>query len=527
VIIRNPDASVVGMLRILLILPVFGRRSHRFGRSRRSGKPCRSFAWREMRNPGTLRFQNSVGWPVGNYTAGLLNSPDPKGLSDVTTIRLPCSPLPVALLLHFAFLTGCNPSAPSPVKEKGAPKPVPVKTVSVEQTDLPRTTVQPATVHAFYRAEIRAKVTGYVAEVKADIGDYVKAGATLAVVDVPEMEKQRQVIQARIARGRSEERRARAGVDLAAAHVLSAEAMVAQARSELNRAEATLAAMEAEFERTRDLVQRQSLESRMLDEVRKKRDSEIANREATASAIQSAEADVTVAKARKNSAEADLEAARAQTAIAERQREELDVLMAYATVQSPFAGVVTHRSVDPGDLVRQASEVGKGEALFLVSQVDKVRVRVPVPEADAALVGRGDVMTLRIPSFPSEKPIEATVTRLSGDLDPSTRTMLVEAEIPNPERKLLPGMFGEASIELNTKVAANVLPARAVRFAESGEAYVYIVADDHTVSVSPVTTGIDKGHTIEVTSGVEPGQRVIDAHLKRFVDGQKVTIVKN
>lgn len=434
-------------------------------------------------------------------------------------------PFGVIVSCVLFVLSGCSGDAP--VAREASKKPVPVKTVSVVQEDVKRTMMQPATVHPYYRAEVRAKVSGYVKEVKADIGDCVEAGTTLAVIAVPEMDKQRQIIEARITRYEFEEKRAEAGVGLAGANVRSAEAKLAQAKSEMSRAEASLAAMEAEFNRTRDLVQRQSLESRVLDEVRKKRDSELANKEATASAINSAEAEVAVAEAQKASAQADLQAAEAETAIARRELEELDILMAYAILKAPFSGMVTARTVDPGNLVRESSEVGRGQPLFVISQVARVRVHIPVPEADAALVSRGDAITLRFPSFPAEEPVEATVTRLSGDLDPSTRTMLVEAEIENTDNKLLPGMFGEASITLSTKVATNMLPARAVRFSESGEAYVYIVGGDQTVTVTPVTTGFDNGHSIEVKQGIEPGQQVIDAHLKRFESGQKVTLVQN
>ncbi|MCA9046097.1 MAG: efflux RND transporter periplasmic adaptor subunit, partial [Planctomycetaceae bacterium] len=198
----------------------------------------------------------------------------------------------------------------------------------------------------------------------------------------------------------------------------------------------------------------------------------------------------------------------------------------FGTLTAPFDGVVTARAVNPGDLVRESSEVGAGEPLFVVSQVSKVRIHVAVPEADAAYVSTGDTVTLRFPSFPGEEPLLAVVTRFTGDLDPSTRTMLIETEVENTDRKLLPGMFGEASINLNTKVAANMLPARAVRFSETGEAYVYVVSDDETVTVTPVTTGFDSGDRIEVRSGVESGQRVIDGHLKRFETGQKVLLVQ-
>ncbi|MEW4489942.1 efflux RND transporter periplasmic adaptor subunit [Thalassoglobus sp. JC818] len=425
------------------------------------------------------------------------------------------------LLIVSIGISSCANQQPSPQRAEKQES-IPVKLVSASETKVQRTTTQPATVHPYYRAEVRAKVSGYVGEVKADIGDVVEAGATLAVINVPEMRKQREIIEARITRFESEEARAQAGVQLAEANVRSAEAKLAQAKSEMNRADASLAAMEAEFNRTQDLVQRQSLESRVLDEVRKKRDSERANKEATASAINSAEADVAVAQAQLTSAQADLKADEAETAIAQRQLEEIDVLIDYSTLKAPFAGVVTQRHVDPGDLVRETSEVGSGKPLFVVSQMETVRIQIPVPEVDAALIRRGDSITLRFPSFPDEEPMTASVTRLAGDLDPSTRTMLVEAEVENSDGKLIPGMFGEASISLSTKIAATMLPARAVRFSETGEAYVYIVEGDSTVSVSPVETGLDDGLSIQIVAGLAPGQQVIDAHLKRFTDGEKV-----
>jgi HlyD family secretion protein len=86
-------------------------------------------------------------------------------------------------------------------------------------------------------------------------------------------------------------------------------------------------------------------------------------------------------------------------------------------------------------------------------------------------------------------------------------------------------MFGQASITLSTNLAANVLPARAVRFSETGDSYVYVVADEK-VTVVPVTTGADDGNTIEIASGVEAGQFVLDAHLQRFTNGQMVRIVE-
>lgn len=431
-------------------------------------------------------------------------------------------------LAGWAMLAGhgCTPEQ-SVSPERSGPQATAVKLVAVSEQEVRRTSLQPATVHPFYRTEIRAKASGFVESVSADIGDVVKAGATLAVIKVPELNKQREILQARITRSDAEEQRAKAGVTLAEANVKAAQARLAQAESETKQADAALAAAEAEFTRTEDLVERQSLQSRMLDEVRSQRDSAIASRDALVSAVASASAQVTVAEAQRTSAQADQKVAEAETAIARRQLEELDVLIGYATLKAPFAGLITRRTVDPGDLVREASEVGKGEPLFVLSQVDKVRVHILVPEVDAAVIERGAPVQLSFPSFSGEETLTAAVTRVSGDLDPSTRTMLVEVELPNPQNKLLPGMFGQATIELSSKVAANTLPARAIRFSESGEAYVYAVSDDKTVSVVNITTGTDDGQMIEVLTGLEPGQRVIDAHLKRFTNGQSVTVLND
>lgn len=418
-------------------------------------------------------------------------------------------------------IAGCSRPSAEPPKAPTAReiKPVAVRIVEVTREEVQRVTTQPATVHALHEAEMRARVNGYVEKVTADIGDVVKKGATLAVISVPEMEKRSEIIEARITRFASEEQRAQAGVELAKAGVRSAEAQLEQAKSELKSADAALAAMQAEFQRTEDLVQRQSLERRVLDEVRKKRDSARANREALAAAILSAEAERT-------SSLAVVQAAQAETAIARRQLEELDILLGYAIVKAPFDGVVTTRVVETGDLVGERSEAGAGQTLFVVSQVSKVRVRIPVPETDAALVRRGDAMSLRFPSFPEEASITTTVRRVAGGLDPSTRTMLVEAEWENADHKLLPGMFGQATITLGAKVPTNVLPARAVRFSESGEAYIYVVDNDNVVTVTPVQTGFDNGSLIEVKQGLEAGQRVIDAHLQRFETDQRVVSVR-
>lgn len=401
----------------------------------------------------------------------------------------------------------------------------PVKTVAVAATEVQRTTTQPASVHAYYRAEIRPQSSGYVGELRADMGDVVEAGAVLATIEVPELKKQREIIESRIRGMLAAEQQAGAGINLAQARVNSFKAMLAEAESQMASAQAAWAGADAEFNRTQDLVSRGSLQNRMLDEVRMKRDTESARKIATSSSIDSAQAEVAVARAQATAAEAELAAAAAHTEIARRELEEIDVLIDFATIRAPFAGIVTERNIELGDLVSSHDSGNATAPMFVVSQTDRVRVRIPIPETDAPLIMPDDSVTLTFPSFSAEAPIVGTISRRSGNLDPNTRTMMVEVDLDNADGKLLPGMFGQATIQMASKVAANTLPSQAIRFDESGKAFVYIVSDQSTVSVAEVETGLDDGNTIQVLSGVAAGQRVIGSHLKRFSEGQSVAVL--
>ncbi len=433
-------------------------------------------------------------------------------------------------LSRFGFamlwlLVGCS-ARDGVMGSKGPQAPtnlVSVKTVQVTALQSSRTTVQPASVEAFYRAAIRAKVSGYIQELRVEIGDIVEAGMVLAHIDVPELQMQRQILEAKVARAQAEEVRSAAGVELSAANLRSALAELERSKSEVERVQASVAAAESEFSRTNDLVQRQTLQRRVLDEVRLTRDSQLASKSAVQAAITSAEAQVEVAKAEKLAAEANLLAAKADTQIALKQTEELLATLQFATLTAPFSGVVTQRNISPGDLVNEQSS----QALLEISQVDKVRVTIALPETEAALVQIGDQVDLTFPSFAAEEKLVAAVTRFSGALDASTRSMTVEVELENSQRKLLPGMFGQATVTLASNQMANTLPARAIRFDDSGKAYVYVVDAADVVSKVAVATGSDDGSAIEVLSGVEQGQRVVDANLHRFTDGQKVAVLNN
>ena len=202
---------------------------------------------------------------------------------------------------------------------------------------------------------------------------------------------------------------------------------------------------------------------------------------------------------------------------------EAGVMVEYCRLVAPFDGVITRRGVDPGDLVRHAGGEQAAGPLFVVTRTDRVRIRTTVPEAEAPLVDVGDPVTVALSSR-ALPPVKATVTRTSGNLDPSTRTMTVEIETENRRGKLLPGMYGEATILLHESADAVTLPASAVRFSETGGSFVYVV-DRGKVAVVDVELGSDSGQRLEILSPLTAGQKVIDAHLRRFRDGDVVKLL--
>ena len=401
---------------------------------------------------------------------------------------------------------------------------VTVKTLSPERTALERTTTQPAIVHAYHQAEIYAKVAGYLEKLNVDIGQQVDADTVLGVISVPEMVKSSERQEATVRRLEADEKRAEAQIIVAEANAESAAAVLEQARADVAGADAQLKADRVEHERVSDLVQDKAVAGRLGDESLQRYESARAAKLAAEAAVVSANANVSVAAANQKAADADLDAAKARTEVAMKELEELEELMKYATLRAPFEGIVTRRNADPGDLIRNASASSGPDStpLFVIAQTDKVRIRVPVPERDAPWAGVGDQATVTFQALPGES-FSGKVSRTAGSLDESTRTMTVEIDMENDGGRLLPGMFGEATIVLEEQGDSLVLPAGAVRHDEIGNSYVYVV-DAGKVRVVEVTLGLDDGNLIQITKGLSGNERVVDAMLGRLQDGQVVNV---
>ncbi|QDV36592.1 efflux RND transporter periplasmic adaptor subunit [Tautonia plasticadhaerens] len=434
------------------------------------------------------------------------------------------SPLALAI---FGALAGCGgPESPAIAADSGVggDDVVTVPVVRPERAELEVSTTQPATVHPDYQAEIHAKVSGYLSELKADIGDRVEAGQVLGVIDVPELDRGRERQQATIARLEADERRAAAEVELAGADVEAAAAMLDQEQADIASARAALDAQRAEFDRVQGLVSEGAVTGQLLDEATERLESAEASLGSADAASATARANVDVANAKLAASRARRETSLAETEVARKELGELDAMLSYAILTSPFDGTVIRRNVDPGDLVRniQGASGGLPEPLFVVAKLDTVRVRVPLPEDDSPVADVGDPARV---AFRSTRggPIEGRVSRISRGLDPSTRTMLVEVDLPNPDLALLPGMFGEATVILE-RAEGLVLPAGSVRFDEKGRGHVYVIGDGEVIRVVDVTTGLDDGNRIQIVSGLDGSERVVAPTIDRLAEGQRVRI---
>ena len=376
-----------------------------------------------------------------------------------------------AVFLVAQALHGANPTA--------------VKTVTPQQTALKMTTTQPATARAFHEAELYAKASGFLKELKADIGDTVVTGQVLAVIDVPEMEKA-------FERQRAE-------------HALL-ERKQEQSVAAVGAAKAELEAHQSEYERVKSLAATKTVPQRAADESRSRHES---------------------AKAKLAVAEAGVKVGDASVLAAQKILEEMEVLMDYASIKAPFSGVVTQRSVDPGDLVRnQAGSFPQGKPLFTVSQTTMMRVTVAVPEKDSVWVDVNDAAEMTFPALPGES-FTGKVARTSRSLDPKTRTMEVEIDFENKKGRLLPGMYANVVILMQERTAL-VVPSGSIRFDGTGQSsVVYVVKGGTSISHVSVTTGRDDGNYIEIVSGLTGDERIVTGMLGRLQDGQVVKVLSN
>jgi RND family efflux transporter MFP subunit len=329
--------------------------------------------------------------------------------------------------------------------------------------------------------ELHGKVAGYIRQIRVDIGDRVRTGQTLAVLEVPELNAQ---------------------AEGAAAGVRHSQDEIEHARNEVSRAEAAHATLHGAWER--------------LHQASQARPGLIAQQE-----LDDAEARDKTSEAQVDAARSALSATGQQLQMSEATRRQATALENYSHITAPFDGLVTWRYADTGALIQAGTSNASSQPVVKLAEVRTLRLRIPVPESAAAGVHIGDKAQVRV--LATGQTFTASVSRFTGALDRSTRTMQVEFDIPNADYKLAPGMFADVIFNVQSHPQALTVPVTALRGRSSdGSATALVVGTGNRVEERAVQTGVEDASRVEIVSGLREGEQVISANLSAFRVGDTV-----
>jgi RND family efflux transporter MFP subunit len=211
--------------------------------------------------------------------------------------------------------------------------------------------------------------------------------------------------------------------------------------------------------------------------------------------------------------------AQANLAAAEANVRRLEQLEGFKEVYAPWSGVLTRRNVDPGALINAGAG---GQELFDLARVDTLRAAINVPEAYAPVVQVGAKATITLQEYPGET-FAGTVARTAEAIDPGTRTLLTQVEVPNPDRRLLPGSFGQVHFAVRSGPGRVTVPVNALLFRAEG-ARVAVVGPGGRVALRPVDIGRDYGTDLEVLGGLSAEDQVVVNPPDSLEDGQRVNL---
>jgi len=211
--------------------------------------------------------------------------------------------------------------------------------------------------------------------------------------------------------------------------------------------------------------------------------------------------------------------AAANLAAADANVRRLEQLESFKHVYAPFSGVVTKRNVDPGALINAGSA---GKALFDLAQVDPLRVYASVPQTYSQAIKVGMPAYLVLQEFAGQK-FTGTVARTADSIDPTTRTLLTEVDVPNRDGRLLPGSYGELHFKPAINVAKLTVPVNAMLFRQEGPR-VAVVGLDNKVQLRSIQIGRDYGTSLEILGGITAEDRIIINPADSLEEGQVVRI---
>ena len=343
-----------------------------------------------------------------------------------------------------------------------------------------RTLTVSAELVPFQEIDVYAKESGYVKTLNVDYGSRVKANQVMAILEIPELQLQIEQDDAAIKHDADE---------------------VTRAEHDVSRYEAQHKVLHLQYER--------------LSGVAKTQKGLIAQQE-----LDDAQGKDLAAEAQVDASRSNLAATQSELATMKVRREHDRVLFDYSRITAPFAGVVTKRYANLGTLL-QAGTSSSTQAMPLVqlSQDDKFRLVIPVPETYVKYIHVGDAVNVAVGSL--GRTFAGKVARFSVDVVADTRTMHTEVDVTNTDGSLLPGMYAEATLSLERKEDALTVPIQAI--SRSGEqASIYVVASGNKLELRRVTLGIETANDAEVLSGLNADDSIVVSDRSGLKAGQIV-----
>jgi RND family efflux transporter MFP subunit len=228
-----------------------------------------------------------------------------------------------------------------------------------------------------------------------------------------------------------------------------------------------------------------------------------------------------VSKQEVDNAAGDLAAKQATVASAQANVHRLSELESFKHIYAPFSGVITRRNVDIGTLIN-AGNGGSTQLLFTLAQTDPIRVYVSVPESAAPSIQPGLPAHLELTQFPGRK-FQGKVVRTAEAIDPTSRTLLTEVDVPNKTGELLPGGYAQVHLDVKVTGARLQVPVNALLFRSEGLRAV-VVGADHKLHLQPLTIGRDYGVALEVLQGLQPSDWIVVNPADSLEEGQQVNV---
>ena len=373
----------------------------------------------------------------------------------------------IIILAGAAALAGCGRSHPEP-KGVAAAAAARVTVRPAEQAQWPVVLDVPGTVRAATSSTLASRVLGYLQEVRVRAGDRVTGGQVVAVVDSRELDL---------------------GLASAEAAQQEAENSLAEAETGVASAQAQVELARATFARMKTLFEKKSLSDQEFDEVMVR--------------LRTAEAALAGAQSRRAQGEARLAKARQSVATA-------TVMRGYAEIRAPFAGIVTERLAEPGQLATP------GAPLVTVEREGAYQLEAPVPESLMGQVRPGQTAQVQIDG----RAVSARVTEIVPAVDAASRAFSVKASLPS-SITVRAGMFGRLQLVEQPRPVV-LVPAGAI--AERGAIASVLTAEQGIARQRIVTLGERRGDAVEVISGLNPGELVLYPRPAGLMDGARIEV---